>query len=80
MSSRGDYGYDPGARIAHLNHVEPSVRSAFGYIGITDIDAVAIEYDEFADHRLRASIARAEAEVDALVDRLLVGASAARAA
>lgn len=73
LSSRGDYGYDRGGRIAHLNHVEPSLRSVFGYIGISDIDAVAVEYDEFADERLQASLARVEAEVDALVDRLLAG-------
>lgn len=71
LSSRGDFGYGPGERIAHMNHVEPHVRTAFGYIGITDLRSVAIEYDEFADERLAQSIAEAEAGVDALVDRLL---------
>nr|QKW93730.1 FMN-dependent NADH-azoreductase [Vitiosangium cumulatum] len=71
LSSRGDFGYGKGQRIEHMNHVEPSIRTAFGYIGITHVESVAIEYDEFADERLAASIARAEAEVDALVDRLL---------
>ncbi|AUX48414.1 NAD(P)H dehydrogenase (quinone) [Sorangium cellulosum] len=71
LTSRGDYGYGKGERLEAMNHVEPSIRTAFGYIGITDVASVAIEYDEFADERLRASIARAELEVDALVDRLL---------
>ncbi|WP_257456910.1 FMN-dependent NADH-azoreductase [Archangium lipolyticum] len=71
LSSRGDFGYGKGQRIEHMNHVEPSIRTAFGYIGITHVESVAIEYDEFADERLAASIAQAEAEVDALVDRLL---------
>ncbi|WP_119458525.1 NAD(P)H-dependent oxidoreductase [Rhodospirillaceae bacterium SYSU D60014] len=71
VSSRGDYGYGEGERIGHMNHVEPSIRTAFGYIGITDLESLAVEYDEFADDRLKRSIARAEAEVDALVDRLL---------
>lgn len=66
LSSRGDYGYQPGGRIAERNHVEPSVRAAFAYIGITDVREIAVEYDEFADARLQASIARAEAEVDRL--------------
>lgn len=70
LSSRGDFGYGPGERIAHLNHVERGVATAFGYIGITDVASVAIEYDEFADDRLRTSIASAEAEVDALVARM----------
>ncbi|WP_439891095.1 FMN-dependent NADH-azoreductase [Ralstonia sp. 25C] len=70
LSSRGDFGYGPGQRIAHMNHVEDGVATAFGYIGITDVASVAIEYDEFVDDRLRASIAAAEAQVDALVERM----------
>lgn len=73
LSSRGDFGYSPGQRIAHMNHVEGGVATAFGYIGITDVASVAIEYDEFADDRLHASIAAAEAGVDALVARMAVG-------
>ena len=71
LGSRGDYGYDAGGRIAAMNHVEASTRTAFAYIGITDVEAVAVEYDEFADDRLAASIARAEQGVDAIVQRLL---------
>jgi FMN-dependent NADH-azoreductase len=81
LSSRGDYGYDEGGRIARLNHVEPSVRTAFRYIGITEFESIAVEYDEFADDRLEQSLARAEAEVDSLVERLLtVRAPGAQAA
>ncbi|MQR27553.1 hypothetical protein GFV13_10000, partial [Leuconostoc mesenteroides] len=64
-------------RIAHLNHVEAGVATAFSYIGITDVASVAIEYDEFADKRLRASIASAENEVDALVARMAAAVEAA---
>lgn len=70
LSSRGDYGYAPGERIAAHNHVESSVRTAFSYIGITRMWSVAIEYDEFADRRLLESIASAEREVDRLVREL----------
>ena len=70
LSSRGDYGYDPGERLADLNLVEASLTVPLGYIGIDRHEGVAIEYDEFADERLAASIARAEAETDALVARL----------
>ncbi|CAJ0816468.1 FMN-dependent NADH-azoreductase [Ralstonia flaminis] len=79
LSSRGDFGYGPGQRIAHLNHVEGGVATAFGYIGITDVASVAIEYDEFADDRLHASIVSAEADVDALVARM-AASTAAKAA
>ncbi len=70
LSSRGDHGYGNGARIAHMNHVEPSTRTAFAYIGITDVHGAAVEYDEFADARLKGSIATAEAAVDVLAAQL----------
>ena len=71
LGSRGDYGYGAGGRIEAMNHVEPGVRTAFGYIGITDVRSVAVEYDEFGGERLAASLRDAEAAVDALVDMLL---------
>jgi FMN-dependent NADH-azoreductase len=70
LSSRGDFGYDPAERIADRNHVESSVRTAFRYIGITEFEAVAVEYDEFSDERLADSIRCAESAVDNLVARL----------
>ncbi|MCM5680029.1 NAD(P)H-dependent oxidoreductase [Schlegelella sp. S2-27] len=70
LSARGDHGYGAGQRIAHMNHVEPAIRTAFGYIGITEMHSLAVEYDEFADERLQASLEQADAEVDHLVDRL----------
>jgi FMN-dependent NADH-azoreductase len=70
LTSRGDFGYGSPERIAHMNHVEPSIRTAFGYIGIIDVHSVAVEYDEYADDRLTASIAAAEAAVDGVVTQL----------
>ncbi|MCK1517069.1 NAD(P)H-dependent oxidoreductase [Bradyrhizobium sp. 190] len=70
LGSRGDYGYDPGGRLAHINHVEGAVRDVFGFLGVTDFHSIAIEYDEFGDERLKASIAAAECAVDDLADRL----------
>jgi FMN-dependent NADH-azoreductase len=72
LSSRGDYGYDAGERIAERNHVEPSVRTAFAYIGITQTWGVAAEYDEFGGERLLASLTNAEKEVDRLAHQLAV--------
>ena len=70
LSARGDHGYAPGQRLAHANLLEASLATPLGYLGITDVHGVAIEYDEFADARLAASILAAEAAVDDLVDRL----------
>lgn len=71
LGSRGDHGYDAGGRIAAMNHVEPSIRTAFGYIGITRMHAVAAEYDEFGGERLARSLRDAEDRVDALAARLV---------
>lgn len=70
LSSRGDHGYEPGERLGTRNHVETGVTAPLLYIGIDRVDYVAIEYDEFNDERLHASIAAAEAEVDALVEQI----------
>lgn len=70
LSSRGDYGYDPGGRLGDINLVERGLSVPMSYIGLTQTHSIAIEYDEFADERLRASIAAAEASVDGLVTEL----------
>jgi len=80
LTSRGDYGYDPGERIHHMNHVEASIKTAFAYIGITEVQTIAVEYDEFADTRLQASIEAAEQAVDALAAQLSVLVPSSRAA
>ena len=71
VSSRGDYGYGAGGRIEARNHVEPTVRTAFAYLGITDTYAIAAEYDEFGDERLAQSLAHAEVEADRLAEQLV---------
>jgi FMN-dependent NADH-azoreductase len=80
LGSRGDYGYDPGGRLAHINHVEGAVRDVFAFLGVTAFHSVAIEFDEFGGDRLQASIAAAERAVDDLVDRLVKEAEPRRAA
>ena len=68
LSSRGDYGYED--RLLPSNHVEAGVVTALRYIGIELFERVAVEYDEFGDTRLLASIAAAEMGVDALAAQL----------
>ena len=70
LSSRGDYGYDSG-QADYANHVEASVRTAFAYIGITDVQSIAAEYDEFGGERLQQSLAEAESAVARLADEWL---------
>ncbi len=70
LTARGDYGYAEGERLAAMNLVEAGLRVPLAYIGIHESDTVAIEYDEFADERLAASIAAAETAADNLADDL----------
>lgn len=70
LTARGDYGYAPGERLADMNVVEAGLTVPLRYIGLTDSRTIAVEYDEFGDDRLAASIASAEAAVDDLVDSL----------
>jgi FMN-dependent NADH-azoreductase len=71
LTARGDYGYDAGGRIADLELVVATVGNPLGYLGITDLHVVAVEYDEFSDDRLAASLRDAEASVDALAKRIV---------
>ncbi|WID96314.1 NAD(P)H-dependent oxidoreductase [Bosea vestrisii] len=70
LSSRGDYGYGAGGRLEAINLVERGLSVPMAYLGLTETHSIAIEYDEFADERLRASISTAEAAVDELVGKL----------
>ncbi len=70
LSARGDYGYEADEHMARANHVEPHIRTVFGYLGIDDVQSIAVEYDEFADERLRVSLDQAERRIEALVSEL----------
>lgn len=70
LGARGDGGYGPGGPLAEANLVEASLRVPLAYMGITDVWSVAVEWDEFADARVAASLRRAEADIEALVARL----------
>ena len=80
LSSRGDYGYDPGQRLEGINHVEASVRSVFRYLGVADACGAAIEYDEFGDERLLRSIADAERATRVLAETIAAKRAPRRAA
>ena len=70
LTSRGDHGMHAGGPKAHLNHLDGAVQTALGLLGLTDWHSVAIECDEFGGDLLAQSVARAMAQVDALVAQL----------
>ncbi|MBE9157240.1 FMN-dependent NADH-azoreductase [Nodosilinea sp. LEGE 06152] len=63
ITARGSSGFGPGDRYGHMNHQDPYLRVAFGFIGITDITFVHVENDEHSSESLAASIAAAQAQV-----------------
>ena len=70
LSSRGGGGFEPDGALAHMNHLEPSLKTALGFIGISSVHSIAIEKQEAGSEILAASIAEAERKVSALVERL----------
>jgi FMN-dependent NADH-azoreductase len=72
LSSRGEFGFEPGGMRAHLNALDPAIAACAHYFGVDreTIETVAIEYQEFKDERHEASIAKAEADTIAIAKRL----------
>jgi FMN-dependent NADH-azoreductase len=67
ITARGASGFGPGERYGHMNHQDPYLRVAFGFIGITDITFIHVENDEHSRESLAASIAAARTQVAQLV-------------
>jgi FMN-dependent NADH-azoreductase len=70
LTARGGVGFDAGGAMAHMNHLESSLITALGFIGITRVHQIAIEGQEVGGELLAASVAQAMSQVDALVERL----------
>ncbi|WP_114286685.1 FMN-dependent NADH-azoreductase [Candidatus Halocynthiibacter alkanivorans] len=62
LSSRGEFGFQPGGVRSHLNALDPAIAACAHYFGAEadDIQTVAIEYQEFKDARHQRSVALAE--------------------
>ena len=71
LSARGDHGMDPGGEFEHINHLEPNVRTALGFIGIDDIHAIAVEHTAEGGQALEQSLASALRRTELLADELL---------
>jgi Acyl carrier protein phosphodiesterase len=70
LTARGGVGFGPGGAMAHMNHLEPNLATALGFIGITRIHQIAIEGQEIGGELLASSVAEALRQVDALVSTL----------
>lgn len=70
LSSRGEFGFEPGGIRASWNHLDPHIATCAHYLGAERRHHIAIDYQEFGDQRHRESIARAHADLAELVARL----------
>jgi FMN-dependent NADH-azoreductase len=66
VTSRGGFGFGPGGELEAMNHVDPFLRTALGFIGITDVIVVAAEGEESAERTFQVSVAEAEQRLLAL--------------
>ncbi|MBV6656628.1 MAG: NAD(P)H-dependent oxidoreductase [Devosiaceae bacterium] len=71
LSSRGEFGFEPGGMRADMNALDPAIAACAHYFGVdrTTIETVAIEYQEFKDQRHARSIAKAEAATVEVAER-----------
>ncbi len=66
ITARGGSGFGPGEPYELMNHQDPYLRVAFGFIGITDITFVHVENDEHGGTDLATAIANARAQIQTL--------------
>lgn len=69
LSARGGHDFD-SANTPFANHVEPSLKTAFNFMGLEQFHEIAIEYQEYGGDFLQKSIAHAELKTTALVHKL----------
>ncbi len=68
--SAGDGALHIGGALAHLNFLEPHLRTILEFIGLNDVTFVRAGYDEYQDDRAKRSLAAAESAVDKILERL----------
>ncbi|MBV7257607.1 NAD(P)H-dependent oxidoreductase [Pacificimonas sp. WHA3] len=58
LSSRGEFGFEPGGIRASSNALDPAIAACAHYLGAEreEIETVAVEYQEFKDERHRRSL------------------------
>lgn len=73
LSSRGEFGFEPGGPRAHMNTLDPAIAACAHYFGVAaaDIQTIAIEYQEFKDTRHNRSVLEAEKATRELARRLM---------
>lgn len=75
LTSRGGHGFDAGGALAAINHADTALRDVLAFVGITQVQTIAVEHEEEGGEVLAASLAAALRRTDALADAWLVQAA-----
>jgi FMN-dependent NADH-azoreductase len=70
LSSRGEFGFEPGGVREDMNHLETHIRTCAPYLGVEKTHLIAINYQEFGDERHELSVKNAYEAVPQLVELL----------
>ncbi len=72
LSSRGEFGFEPGGLRAHMNAFDIGISACAHYMGVAqeDIHSAVIEYQEFKDERHERSVVEAHAKTRSIADTL----------
>ena len=70
LTARGDHGMDEDGEFAHINHLDPSMRTALGYIGLNEVYSIAIEYTAVGGAELDQSIEQALSQATQRAEQL----------
>ncbi len=70
LSSRGEFGFEPGGVREGMNHLETHIRTCAHYLGVEQTHLINIDYQEFGDERYERSIKKAYEAIPRLVDCL----------
>lgn len=71
LIARGDFGNEEGGRSSQEILVDYSLRPPMNYMGLTEIDTIAVEYTVWEGERLKESLRQAEKKVDELVGSIV---------
>lgn len=64
VTSRGGGGYGAGEAMAHLNFQDPYLKTAFGFIGITEVEFIHINNTARGDEAVRESVGNARRAIE----------------
>jgi FMN-dependent NADH-azoreductase len=64
----GDDGFREGEPLHELNHLEPHIKTAFGFIGVTDIHFIYCGNDEYGGEKLEQSVRQALEDIEEIVE------------